>query len=74
MGSLFSSNSESLKSESSKSESTKPSILFGDENGTIKDIINKGNCTNENKYASGIKNVIKKLEDYIKNILKMKNI
>ena len=58
--------SESSKSESSKSESSKPSILFGDENGTIKDIINKGNITNENKYVSGIKNVIKKLEYYIK--------
>ena len=61
-----SSKSESSKSESSKSESSKPSILFGDENGTIKDIINKGNITNENKYVSGIKNVIKKLEYYIK--------
>ena len=80
MGFLFSSNSESLKSESSKSESSKsessksesskPSILFGDENGTIKDIINKGNITNENKYVSGIKNVVKKLENYIKNFPK----
>ena len=61
-----SSKSESLKSESSKSESSKPNILFPEENETIRNIINKGNSTNENKYDSGFKNVIIKLEDYIK--------
>ena len=65
-----SSKSESLKSDSSKSESSKSNIFFGDENGTIKDIIYKGNYTNENKNVSGIKNVVKKLENYIKNFPK----